>query len=243
MRLRDAACALAICILASSALGQGITVGAGAEWSMGDANLDLGEGDLAVAGGFGAGSGLVGRVRDLDIQPGGALQGGSATIEICGDWTNAGTFDPGTGRVRFVDGCGRTTATILGSSSYFDLEIATSSAKAYAFEAGQTTTVSNSLTLAGVSGNRLRIESTSPGGEAFLDLQGSQSIAWIEVQDNHAVGDPIELGPDSESLGNTTGWIELQPAVPALGLFGVVLLGVAIALTGWRAQALGQKAP
>ena len=104
-----------------------------------------------------------------------------------------------------ADGCGRSSATIAGDTAFFDLELTTSTGKSVFFGAGSTTTVVNDLTLAGASGNRLQILSTVNGSEAFLDLSGGQSVSHVEVQDNHAIGNPIGLGPDSESLGNSDG--------------------------------------
>ena len=227
MRLRRLAgigLAAALGLGASLASAAEVSVGAGSSFSLGSSLLDLGCADLVVVGGTLHGStGTLDQARDVSILNG-TLNGDSATLNVTGDWTNSGIFNAGTSAVNFVDGCGRSSATVSGNSSFFDLDVTTSSGKLVAFTAGSTTTVTDSLALGGASGQRLQIRSTLDGSEAYLDLQGSQSVAFVEVKDNHAVGNEIYYGSDSSSLGNTDGWVLLGIPVPALGASGLVLL-------------------
>jgi hypothetical protein len=214
--------AAVVLFAASLASAADLTLETGASITLTGADLDLAGGDLAVSGTFDAGTGLVEQVRDLSILSGGALNGESATIQICGDWSNAGTFSAGTSSVSFLDGCGRSSVAISGDTTFFDLEMTTTSGKVYALASGSTQTVSDFLTLSGAPGNRLELQSTTPGSEALIDLQGGQSVSYVNVQDNHAIGNPIGLGADSSSLGNTLGWILV--AVPSVTTLGLALL-------------------
>ena len=238
-QLRAIGLAAAVCLGAGLASAAEVSVGAGSSFSLGSGLLDLGCADLAVGGTLSGGTGTLDQARDVSIQGGGTLNGDAATLYVTGDWSNSGTFSAGTSTVNFVDGCGRSSATISGDSSFFELDVTTSSGKLVAFEKGSTTTVTDYLTLAGAPGQLLQIRSTLDGDEAYLDLQGGQSVAFVEVKDNHATGDPIEYGPDSSSLGNTDGWVLLGIPVPVLGASGLVLL--AALMMGASALALQRR--
>ncbi len=51
-------------------------------------------------------------VKDLTIQSGASLDGGSQTLHVCGNWANSGTFTGGTGTVNFMG-----TTTMSGGST------------------------------------------------------------------------------------------------------------------------------
>ena len=200
--------ATAACWLFASAAGAAdLIIGAGVTLTLGGTNLRLGEGDLIVAGIFHAGNGLVDLARDVIIQPGATLNGDAATFNVCGDWSNGGTFDSGKSTVRFVDGCGSLVTSISGDATFTALELTTNTGRGHRFAAGSTTTVTNLLRLTGTPGNRLQIRSTLDGSEAFLDLQGGQSVSLVDVKDNHAIGTAVILDADSTSSGNTPGWL------------------------------------
>jgi hypothetical protein len=201
-----------------------LIVGNGSTIYLGSGTLCLGCADLVVAGTLNAGSGVLSSAAGANIQSGGMLDWQSGALYVAGDWTNSGTFSAGTSTVNFVDGCGRTGATISGDSSFFDLDMTTSTGKLVAFAAGSTTTFTDYLTLAGAPGNRLQIRSTVEGSEAYLDLKGGQSVSLVDVKDRHAPGNPIEYGPDSSSLGNTDGWVFVDIPVPTLGPAALELL-------------------
>jgi hypothetical protein len=213
-------------------------VGAGSSLDLGTGSLDLGCADLVVEGTLEAGTGVIDWAQDVSI--GGTLNGESAILYVTGDWNNSSTFDAGRSSVRFVDGCGlsSSSATVSGNSSFFDLDMTTSTGKLIAFAAGSTTTVTNYLTLAGAPGNRLQIRSTVDGSEAYLDVQGSGGGDFVDVDDNDATaGNPILLGPNSVTGSNTPGW-DYAPLVPALNLAGLVVLVLAVLWGGRRALAI-----
>jgi hypothetical protein len=80
------------------------------------------------------------------------------------------------------------------------------------------------------------IRSSQPGVAGFLDRSGTQTtIAWVDVQDNQAIGLPIVVGP--AILGsNTLGWVLASP-VPALGIGALsVLTALLLGLGARRAE-------
>ena len=81
---------------------------------------------------------------------------------------------------------------------------------------------------------------TLGGSAAFLDVQGTSSASFVDVQDNDATaGNPITLGPDSIKGANTPGWV-LATLVPSLSLPGV--LGLAAFLVAYGLRRLRRRA-
>jgi hypothetical protein len=202
----------------------GLSSGAGSTMQLGDAPLSLG-------------------CNDLHIEPGGTLQAQASTIELAGNWDNRGTFEAGTGTVLLDDGCGAPEiASVLGSNTFFDLRIITSTGKTVLFEAGVTQTILDGLTLMGTPGKRLVIRSTIPGQQAFLNLvsMASQLIDYINVADNAATGQVLVMNPPeavhSIDAGNTTRWFFAgKPAAPALSPWALGLLFTGLSAVGlWR---------
>ncbi len=210
-----------------------MTVGAGSTLSLSNARIDLGCSDLVVSGTMNTDSASVAQAVDVNIASGGTLNGGSGTLDVTGNWTRTGTFNAGTGRVNFIDGCGTTSSTISGASTFNDLQLTTSTGKQVFFEAGQTTTVSGTVTLAGASGNLLEIRSTVDGSEAFLDLAQAATGVRVDVKDNHAIGAPVALLSGSVISGNADGWV-LRVLLPGLTLLGLGVLGASLYVTGRR---------
>jgi hypothetical protein len=224
------ALALVVLLAGTTAAAEGVSVEGGAIFSLGTGTLDLGCGDLAVAGTFQGGSGLL-EARDVSIQATGFIDAGSATFRVTGDWTQGGDFEPGTSGVEFLDGCGRTSSTLTGNTAFFDLSLITSEGKLYQLEAGETQKVDGLLTLAGEPGQRLVLRSTVDGVAGTFEVQGTQSVSYVDVKDNQVIANPIFYGPDSIARENTDGWIFLGIPVPALGALGRALL-VALLLLG-----------
>jgi hypothetical protein len=83
-------------------------------------------------------------------------------------------------------------------------------------------------------GALLQIRSTLGGSAAFLDIQGTSSASFVDVQDNDATaGNLIALGPDSVKGPNTSGW-DLPDLVPSISLLGALVLGSCLFAHGVR---------
>jgi len=217
-------------LVALPATAAQLDVGAGSSLILGSAGLNLACADLVVGGTLKAGDGTgIDGVRDLTIQPTGNLDGESTTIRVAGDWSNGGSFAPGTGAVAFEDGCARSTATVSDSTVFSTLEMSTATGRTWFFESGATFGVLDLLSLEGAEGALLAIRSTIGGTEAFIDLGGAHLASFVDVADNHAVGSPITLGAGSLVSGNAPGWT-VSGLIPALPTLGLVVLGAGLFL-------------
>ena len=126
MRRLAPAAALVLLVATPSAAGV-LTVGSGASVDLDTGSLDLGCADLSIAGTFSAGTVGFQQARDVTVETGGVLNGESATLEYTGVWDpSAGTFNAGTSDVSCVDGCGQTSCTLLGSTTFSSLSANTS---------------------------------------------------------------------------------------------------------------------
>jgi hypothetical protein len=224
----------ALLTLATAASAGQVTVGSGSSVDLGTGSLDLGCADLTVGGTLSAGTAGFSQARDVTIDPTGLVNGDSATLQVAGDWDNAGTFNAGTSTVQMVDGCGLASAVIAGDTTFANLEMTTTAGFLYSFAAGSTQTVTGSLTLAGASDNLLTIRSTLDSSEAFFDLDQAATGSFVDVKDNHAIDQAVTLDPGSVVSGNAPGWSAFVPLVPALSLLGLGALGASLYLTGHR---------
>ncbi len=230
MRARNYRTGLAaLVLLAWAPAGAQLTVGSGASLDLGTGSLDLGCADLTVTGTLSAGTAGFSQARDVGIDPAGVLNGESATLEVAGDWDNAGTFNAGTSTVAFVDGCGLASAVVAGDTTFSGLSLVTTSGKLYSITSGSTQTATGLLELMGASGNLLTIRSTLGGVAAFFVRLGSQSVSFVDVDDNDATGgNPIGISPsDSVKGASTPGWVTgaVAPVLPGAGLV-VLALGL-----------------
>jgi hypothetical protein len=232
--MRPAALAAAAFLaLATPASAANLTVGTGVTVDLGTSFLDTGEGDLDVAGTLSAGTAGF-DARHVSIQPGGVLNGGSALMQVCGDWSNSGAFNAGTSTVAFVDGCGVTSSTLTGGNTFHDLSLITATGKQVNFPTGAMfQTVEGTLTLGGAPGNLLKLRSTVEGSLALLDLEAPASGNYVDVKDLFAIDQPITLGAGSVISGNVAG-ITLAIPIPALGLLGLGALGASLYFSGHR---------
>jgi len=239
-RLRHALTIPAWLLLAASAHAA-ITVPAGGSISLAGGALDMGCTDITVGGSLQDGSAAITNVRNVTIQagapPDGTLDGGSGSITLAGNWSDSGTFIPGSSSVNFVDNPGCATAsTISGNTTFNNLSLVSSIGKVYTIPPDTTQTVIHALTIQGVAGNPIQITSGVPGQKGFINLlEGPQNIAHVGVSDNWASGQPLApLLTNEGGTGNSRGWfgIPLNVPVPALGAAGLALLALLLAGSG-----------
>ena len=224
--------------LAGGASAAQLSVGSGASVDLGTGSLDLGCADLTVGGTLSAGTSGFTQARDVTIDPSGLVNGNSATLEVAGDWDNAGSFNAGTSTVSFVDGCGLSGAVITGDTTFANLDMTTATGKLYSFTAGSTQTVTQFINLVGAAGNLLRLRSTIDCVKAFIDNQGGSFGDFVDVDCIGVTTNPIFLGPNSVIGPNSQGMGFLfLVIVPALGALGLTLLMLSLLWTGRRALA------
>jgi hypothetical protein len=203
------AMAVPACLLLATGAYGTITVGAGGSLSLAGGAMDLGCTDMTVAGNLQVGSAPITSVHNVTIQagtsPDGTLDGGSGSITLAGNWSNNGTFIPGTSSVFFVDDSGcATSSTLSGNTTFYNLSLVSSLGKAYTFTSGTTQAILNALTIQGI-----QITSGVPGSPGFINLApgGTQNISHVGVSDNWATGQPLApLLTNEGGTGNSRGW-------------------------------------
>ncbi|MCX5678637.1 MAG: hypothetical protein NTY76_05970 [Candidatus Omnitrophica bacterium] len=140
------------------------------------------------------------------IGVGSTLNCSNKTITISGNWTNNGTFTPGTGTVKFT-GAGQ--SNISGDTTFNNLycDIA---GKTLQFTAGSTQTITGTLTLKGTSIiNRLILQSSASPTQWKIDPQGTVAVDFLEVHDSNNVGPAIYNA--NSVFFNCIGWATNPP--------------------------------
>ncbi|HHT9142283.1 MAG TPA: Ig-like domain-containing protein [Candidatus Wujingus californicus] len=145
----------------------------------------------------------------ITVASSGTLQVSTGTITVGnnGNWSNSGTFTPGSSIVQFTG----TSHAISGSSTFYNLKCEIPGGTIN-FEATKRQTISNSLTLKGSSGNNLSLRSSSTGTQWELNPQGTKDVNFVDVKDSNNINstaiDPVNF-TDS---GNNTNWVAAAPA-------------------------------
>lgn len=204
-----------------------------------NASIDFGCGSFIVSGTADAASATLTGIADFSLA-GGVFLLGAGTLSLGGDFSDAGTFTPGTGTVAVGDACGKSTSTFQGTNAFYTLAIATSVGKQVVFPVGLTQNVAHALVLQGTARGLLRIASTSAGRQGVFALAtgASQRIGYVDARDNRASAMPI--APGSPSLyhsindGDLTHWFDTSggddlAATPTLGRFAMLLLAALLA--------------
>jgi hypothetical protein len=235
------ACALALTALATPRPAHADwIVPAGSTVSLGGGAVDLACTDLVVAGTLQLGSGTVTNARHVTILAGGTIDGGSATVTLGGDWSNAGSFVPGTSAVRFRDGCSLTFATISGNTTFSTASFVTAAGRSFVFAVGSTQTINNVLEIGGTAGLPVQFRSSVAGQVAYINLiaSGTQLIQHVGVTDVWATGQWLAPTLMNEGGGgNASRWFGGSgpgaAAIPTLGDAMLLALAALLAASGF----------
>lgn len=170
----------ALLFLAGPAAHAGVyEVGSGATTTLASSpTLDLNCNDFAINGQFLTGPGTVQDANDVAINSGGTLDGGSGVINVDGDWTNNGTFIPGTSTVQLLGACTGSPVVLTGQTTFCHLDLS-GAGITYTIPAGRNITVNCSLTL----GSNPDLQSSS-GQTAYITLGPQASYNGPSSVDN-----------------------------------------------------------
>ena len=163
------------------AFSASLQVPAGAIWYVNGSTLAANTYDLDVHGTLVITSGNI-SVLDVTIHPGGVINAGGGLIQVSGNWTNNGTFNAGTSRVEFIDG-DSPTANIFGSTTFYDLAFISSNGKIYRFSPDDLIAVLHNLLIQGVQGTPIILESSQSGRIVSINVGGSSSVNYADMQD------------------------------------------------------------
>jgi hypothetical protein len=219
-----------------------IAVPANAVVSLNGGNVDLACSDVVVAGTLSLGGGNLANVRNVTILAGGSVDTGAGAITLAGHWNNAGSFNAGTGAVNFVDAPAcvptGTGGAISGNTTFATLSLASALGKRYQFAAGSSQRVMLQLTISGLAGLPIQIESSAAGQSATIALNGQQTMSELAVTDMRSSS--VWLAPyltNRNPAGRVVGWFGEPFAVSVPVLDGqwlwvlAVLLGLMAVLT------------
>jgi hypothetical protein len=243
VRLIACTAALLISVVAGQAKAD-LVVPVGATTSLGSGIVDLACTDLVVGGTVRVQSGAVRNVRNVTIQSGGAIDGGSGVIQVGGNWTANGSFVAGTGEVDFRDLCGVGAASISGNTTFFRASFVSTTSKNYIFGVGSTQRIFSVLEVSGATPSPIQFRSATPGHIASIDLvnSGTQLIQHVGVTDVWSTGQCLAPGQSNEGGGgNAKNWFicssgggggSTPASIPALDAAALLALGALLAGSG-----------
>ena len=243
-RLAALACA---CVVAAAARAD-LIVPTNGVTSLNAGVADLSCTDVVVAGALNVNTGSLRNVRNVTIQPGGVINGGSGVIEVAGNWSNSGSFVAGTSTVNFRELCGAGAATISGDTTFFGASFVSAVGRNYVFAVGSTQTITSLLQITGTSANPIQFRSSSPGQVAFINLlnSGTQQIQHVGVTDVWATGQWLAPFQTNEGGGgNAHRWFGVpngggggtSQQIPTLDHWALAALVALLAATGaWIAR-------
>lgn len=243
VRLIACTAALLISVVAGQAKAD-LVVPVGATTSLGSGIVDLACSDLVVGGTVRVQSGAVRNVRNVTIQSGGAIDGGSGVIQVGGNWTASGSFVAGTGEVDFRDLCGVGAASISGNTTFFRASFVSTTSKNYIFGVGSTQRILSVLEISGATPSPIQFRSATPGQVASIDLvnSGTQLIQHVGVTDVWSTGQCLAPGQSNEGGGgNAKNWFicssgggggSTPASIPALDAAALLALGALLAGSG-----------
>jgi hypothetical protein len=217
--------ALALASFVAASAHADLTVPGGGLVTLGPGIVDLACTDVVVAGTLHVNGGALKNVRNVSIQSGGVLNGGTGLIEVAGNWSNTGSFVAGTGRVNFRELCAAGAATISGDTLFNRASFVTTSGRNYVFTTGSTQTVKSVLEISGTVTNPIQFRSSAPGQVAFINLLigGTQLIQHVGVTDVWATGEWLAPFQTNEGGGgNAHRWFG-TPSGPGTGSAGTAI--------------------
>jgi IPTL-CTERM motif len=228
-----------VAVAAAPAAHADLIVPANAVVTLNGGNVDLACGDFTAAGTLQVNTSSVNNVGNAAIQAGGTVDGGAGVVTLGGNWSNAGTFIPGSSSVRFRDICPPTSATISGNTTFSTASFVSMFGKHYAFGVGSTQTVTGILEIAGTTPQPIQFLSGAPGQVAYINLLpgAPQLIQHVGVTDVWATGQWLAPNLTNEGGGgNAKRWFGAAAiaaqTIPTLADAALAALAALLAVTG-----------
>ncbi len=133
-----------------------------------------------------------------------AVSGSNYDINLAGDWSCSGTFQPRNGAVTFDS----TTQSVSGSATFYNLTKTVTSEDTLTFDNTGTQTIAagGTLTLQGQSMNLLNLRSDSSPAQWGLKVNGTCSIDYVDVKDSDASAGDTITHTNAINSGNNDNW-------------------------------------
>jgi hypothetical protein len=210
--------ALALSALLNSVAFAQLTVGAAATVSLPPSGLlGMGCNALHVQGMFDVNAAQVNNSGNISIGTTGTLNGGSGTINLSGNWSNNGSFLPGSGSVVFTDGCATGQIQITGTTVFNNLTLTSNNGRTFVLPVGPSVTVNGTLTLQGTAGQPVQLISAS-SQTAVVNLGPQANV----IRNFATVASNVQIG----ALG-------APQSIPTLSDFSLVILALLLAATAF----------
>jgi hypothetical protein len=189
----------------------------GADFTNNSGTFDPNGGTIIFTGASADIAGTTGSTfNNLTINSGGLLRM-HRSFSLTGDFSNQGTFTYNNATYSHENtvtfsGVGQ---SLSGSTTFYNLAKTTATADTLTFEAGETQTIDNGLTLHGVSGGLLSLRSSVDGTPWEIDPQGTLDLEYIDVKDSTNVsGTDIDcVGKHCTDSTDNTNWTFDPPPV------------------------------
>ncbi len=156
----------------------------------------------------------------LKIDSGKTLDATNRTLNIAGDFNNAGGTLTSTNSTVNLTGAGGSTQTISGSTTFNNLSATGSSARTIKYTDGTTQIVSGTWTMTGAAEQLITLTGTSTAGWTINPTAATVDYADVSYSSNNGV---VFCATHSQSTnggnGGSTGWkitLEASCAVPTL---------------------------
>lgn len=166
-------------------------------------------GTTTVDGGLGITTGTSGTISfgNLTISATGAFSNSvNDDFSISGNFSNSNTFSAGTGNTVTLNGVGGSTQTITGSSTFPNLTATASSARTIRFAASSTTTVTGTWTVAGSSGQRITLTSTTTSQWSVNPT--TPAVSYVDLNYSNNISGSTACATYSQTTsGNNTSWM------------------------------------
>lgn len=229
-RMLAIACASWACLVPHGAHAD-LIVAPGGLTNLASGVMDLSCTDVIVSGTLHVNSGSLRNVRNLTIQAGGLIDGGSGLIAVSGNWSNTGSFVAGTSTVNFGGLCTAGAVTISGDTTFFGASFAPATGRSYVFAVGSTQTITSLLQIVGTGANPIQFRSSASGQVAFINLLngGTQQIQHVGVSDVWATGQWLAPFQTNEGgSGNARRWFGTPSGGGGAGVASIPTVGNAV---------------
>jgi len=140
-------------------------------------------------------------------QTAGTIGTGAYALNVAGTWAGNGQTVTGSGDGAVV--LNGASQSISGSTTFYNLTKSVTTADTLTFTAGTTQTVSNTLTLAGASGQLLSLRSSSTPTQWLINPQGTRTVSYLDIKDSNNTNATIfaTAGLNCTDSGNNTNWL------------------------------------